>query len=394
MYPPFRLHPGNLIIFAAGSLLFHLSALYFGGIFLKLAVSWYTLYILDILILVINCAGLRYSQDFSSGHLSKNDELAYILKITGTGFLPVPTITCGFTRIHMKGSEKIPSVTFYLKPGESRVFEKSIHTNLRGIYTMGLAELSLKGFTGLVSVGLPIWSRTFYIYPRLLEHSVPLGRHKSTGGKGRTMAGNTGEYHTFSGLREYREGEDTKRISWSRFMKTGYPCIRDYDARGGSAISICMDRRSPERTPECEDTVLETALALIRTAVYSEQKVIIYGFSGWEGIEISSPDEFLRFYKSTLLLEFDSPASPGLNSFSAEESLYIISGLPDLTLLDGRIWESRKSSHLVAVTEGMDSGVRAKVRILIEKLRKEDLEITEVESGSGLAEDIKWLLSS
>lgn len=232
MNPLIVVHPRSFLPFLIGSALFSLSALYFGGIFRRIALFWFLLFFLDVTLLILNAVNLRYSQDFGSGHLSKGENIEYALRIDGPAFLPVPGIELEFSRIHVRRAEEMPPQSFSLGPGGSRRITRTIHTELRGIYTMGLSRLSLKSLSGMVSLNLSIWSRTFYIYPRLLKHHTPLGKHRSTGGRGVSRAGDLGDYHTFAGLREYRPGEDLHLICWPRFIQTGIPYLRNFESRG------------------------------------------------------------------------------------------------------------------------------------------------------------------
>lgn len=331
---PFRFHKETLFFFLAGTVLFYLSSRYFGGIYIRLFRFWFIFYLLDILTLVINHLTLRYSLEFNRDHISKGDTVSYKITIQSGSILPVPLVLLELAQVHQKEKQENRIIRFSLKPGECWGYSRDVYASLRGVYTMGLSRLTLRSVSGLLSLDLPIWTKNFYVYPRLIDIPNFLKKHPASGGRAIGLEGLGGEAHNFLGLREYREGEGLRNISWSRFMQTGRPIIKTYSTMGGSDIHLFLDRRSSKRSALCDDVVLETFLCLIYSGLNTGQKMILHGYPGWEGRCISTQVEFDKLYQSTLLFEFDACDLEELSDIPTLETVYTVSGLSDYTLLD------------------------------------------------------------
>lgn len=132
---------------------------------------------------------------------------------------------------------------------------------------------------------------------------------------------------------------------------------------------------------------------MVYTAMASGQRVMVHGFPGWHHSPVETAAEFDRLYKSTLFLEFDAAGLPDFRTIAREGALYLVSAIPDLSLLDEGFWSHRPSAHLVAVTEGMAPHLQTRVRTLLAALGKGALEVTEVAAGRGLEEDLTCMLS-
>ena len=395
MKTPARIEIKVLLPFLIITLLLYLTSRYFGGIYIRALRFWIIILSLDFLMLLINRFFLRYSQTFTHKHVQKGEIVQYDLNVSGWGIIPVPSVTVEFTRIHQRDKQVLPNQHFSIRPMSRHPFFREIYAELRGVYIMGLSRLSITGFTGLITLDLPIWAKTFYVYPRLIGlQDHPLQKHQPTEGQAATLTGEKGEFHTFSSLKEYREGENTRFISWSRFSQLGRPLLMDFDTRGGAGIHIFLDRRPVGRTPLCEDTAIEASLALVNSAFRSGQQVTVHGFPGWESKKIISEDEINRLLNSTLMLEFDAADTSELREIPADSTLYIISALPDYLFLDSAFWLSQPSGQLIAITEDMNIHKLKKAKRLMAQLQFRGTGITEITANHRLEEELPCVFFS
>ena len=384
------LHASRIIPFILISAVLYLASRYFGGLYIKAARFWFLIFLADQVMLVGSAVTLKYSQLFTHGDVDvqKGEIIQYQLNITTASLLPAPMVRASFARIHQRDRQVIPDRMIRLGPGDRDIFSRDIYAGLRGIYTMGVAKLVITGFTGLFSISLPIWPKTFYIYPRLLQLRLAMSRHLPTYGHLATRTGTHGEYHTFSGLHDYRSGETTRHISWKRFAQLGIPVIKDFDTLGSSRIHLFLDRRRVTRNPICEDTAIEAALALIWSACSQNQAITIHGFPGWEGYTLTREEEVRRLHETTLTMQFDShEILSGFPEGSNRNSpIYIVSPLTDFQLLNPDFWDQLESGHLLAVTEDMDDRQRDQAGVLIDALVSQGTSITVIHAGNELEE--------
>ncbi len=384
-------HAARIIPFILISALLYLASRYFGGLYIKAARFWFLIFLFDQIVLVGSAVTLKYSQHFRHSHadVQKGEVIQYRLNLTTASILPAPAVRTSFARIHQRDKQVIPDRMVRLGPGDRDIFSRDIYAGLRGIYTMGVSDLVITGFSGLLSLSLPIWPKTFYIYPRLLQLRLTMSRHQPTYGHLVTRTGIHGEYHTFSGLHEYRRGDETRHISWKRFAQLGNPVMKDFDTLGSSSIHLFLDRRRVTRNPICEDTAIEAALALIWSACSENHAITIHGFPGWEGYSLSREEEVRRLHEMTLTLQFDAHEIPSdFLEGNRNSPIYIVSPLTDFQLLNPDFWDQLESGHLLAITEAMDDRQREQAGVLIDALVRQGTAITEIHASNELEEQL------
>ena len=329
---------GNL--FSNGS--FHLGT-YFSYLY------WFFLIfiLLDFVHLMLSFFSLRYHQDFSTDHPQKNDILYYSLSVKNEG--------------------RFPSARVYLESVNASPAAENIHTNYtfcfpgrggwkntlpvrcsyRGIYTVGIKRLVLSDLLGIFRIGLPVWQRTFYVYPRvrpLPTRFIPRsGRNEILSGD---LSGNIIDPSYFSHLSDYRPGEDISHIYWKKYSVTGLVHLKQYDRTAQPGIELYIDRR-PVRGPKetrlkTEDLSIEIALSLITHFNKAGTPVVLH----------LSPDDFidippdnsdvlkellvtflnLRFSQEYTILEFMKSKS---DRYAGRTGAYVcISHVPDLDILE------------------------------------------------------------
>lgn len=112
-----------------------------------------------------------------------------------------------------------------------------------------------------------------------------------------------------SGLRDYREGDDTRSVHWRATARRGKPIVREWEGSGGQGLEVLLDRRcEPVELDEALST-LTALIALARAekevlAITSQNLVATFGegHRPWR--------EALRFTAVADVLPSDAPAPP------------------------------------------------------------------------------------
>lgn len=384
---PFQFHKETLFFFLAGSVLFYLTSRYFGGIYIRISRFWFSFYILDIVMLLINHFTLRYSLDFNRDHMSKGDTIRYKISIQSGSILPIPLLILELSQVHRNETQEERHLRFSLKPSETWVYSRDVTATLRGVYTMGVSQLTLRSVSGLLSLDIPIWARNFYVYPRIIDIPKLLTKHPASGGKAVGLEGQNGDAHNFLGLREYRDAEGLKHISWSRFMQTGTPYIKTYSSMGGSDIHLFLDRRSSGRSALCDDTVLETFLCLLYSGLNTGQNMILHGYPGWEGRNIQTRHDFDMLYQSTLMFEFDAFDLEELKDISLLESVYTVSGMSDLSVMDENSCYS-DLGHIICISLSFSSADYDRFQSVLLHRKQQGAVISEISSDTSIKDEL------
>jgi hypothetical protein len=205
--------------------------------------------------------------------------------------------------------------TFFSGVKKSLTRKYSMHCPFRGVYTLGLKELAVTDILNIITIRLPIWHKTFYVYPRVFILDQPkiatVGDVAKPAG---TEMGKSTDYALYRNLREYRYPENVRHIAWKRLFTSGIPFVKVYEETSWPGITLYFDTRRLRQTSfeicETEDCSVEILVALVHYMVQQNIPVYIRA-AGWEPFPVSpgSTESFNDFLKSTITLSFDSESS-------------------------------------------------------------------------------------
>ncbi|AHY47702.1 Uncharacterized conserved protein (some members containing a von Willebrand factor type A (vWA) domain) [Rubrobacter radiotolerans] len=173
----------------------------------------------------------------------------------------------------VEGTDRFPeTVEFELDPlpaGESGSATTSVRFVRRGVYTLGPATLSVVDPFEMVG-----FTRTFeareevVVYPRVHElRDFPV-RGGQSGSGGRGSVGRRGE--EFSGLREYRRGDDRRHIHWKSLARTGELYVREVALDAPRRYTVALDlKRTGIRSLEAPVEEAVSAAASVISHLHS-----------------------------------------------------------------------------------------------------------------------------
>ena len=136
-------------------------------------------------------------------------------------------------------------------------------TAQRGIFTLGPLELSLKDPFGLATyrrTGAP--ASTLTIHPHIdVIPAPPLGAGTDARpGHGRPRLGAQGD--EFYALRDYRTGDDLRRVHWAATARNDQLMIRQEETTHRGRITVAMDLRDHAWRPAALETALSAAASV------------------------------------------------------------------------------------------------------------------------------------
>lgn len=136
----------------------------------------------------------------------------------------------------------------------------------RGVYTLGAQRVSVMDPLGVFALSrrFPM-SDTLTVYPRGLEEPVRASLRGSSGGWMVTASvGRPGDESGFYGTREYRVGDDLRRIHWKSSARVGEPVVveREHGASGCLWLALETRRGSGGGVGRDRTASFETAVRL------------------------------------------------------------------------------------------------------------------------------------
>ncbi|MBN2533645.1 MAG: DUF58 domain-containing protein [Spirochaetales bacterium] len=288
-------------------ILIYLAGSYFGGILLFLYYSFILLPVFSLILLFFVIRGIKFFQYFSTDHPVKGETIEYRVVLSNESLFPVSEISSKFMTINPLMPDMIPNFRLSLGQGKTKEFTYRISCSYRGIYQVGLNSLHITDIMGLVTINLPVWHRTFYVYPRIIaiyrfsfgiEGFLNKGEDKATTG----LSDNT----LIKGIQEYKKSEPVRHMYWKKFAATGRPVLKEYDTSTTPEVTIYIDlfhtyeEERSIKTLEREDVTVEICTALAKYFLYKNTGVTIrcpcnplFSFKG------NRQEHFEEYYKQT-----------------------------------------------------------------------------------------------
>lgn len=303
---PLSIHMGSFLLWIFAVALFHLGGVYLGGIFTFLRFIVLLLPVLSMLYMIAVFSGLRLNQYFSTEHPQKYATVDYRFVLGNEGRLPsVPILLSfvvgGYSLAHLHTRCCVDSQSKY-------EFTHTVTCPYRGIYTVGTMEIRLIDPLGIVTMYVPVWHRTFYVYPRILPLTAALQRITSSARSAHIPEGIVTDVTLLRGVKEYQYGMEMRHMAWKKFAQYGYPMIREYDSSSSQGVNIVIDTR-PTADIEIEDVSLESALSLAGRCLELGVPTVLLA-DGMPSTAVQSHKDLDFFKKRSIGLFFHSMRSP------------------------------------------------------------------------------------
>ncbi len=257
--------------------------------FFQLAYLLIALVIAALLLGLFNSRNLGFSRKVSSGaRITVGQPARVVLSLSGGSFF-------GGSRVEVK--DRLPDLRSFEvsapEEGKDGEIEVSVTFARRGIYELGPAAVRVEDPFGMLRFTKEFEERTeVLVYPEIHELSgFPL-RGSSARSVNQGAFGRQGD--EFSGIREYRRGDDRRHIHWKSLARTGELYVKEFARHAPKRYTVALDMRrqglrAPER--EVEDAVSAAASMLNHLAeerlpcrlMCNDRRGVATEFAGDEG---------------------------------------------------------------------------------------------------------------
>jgi len=315
--------------------LFVAALVYLAGIYVSRL--FYFIYLLLIAIplfsalqLLLTLITLRYSQDFDTEHPIKGESIGYRLNLANESFLASSPVRVRFMSIHPDLDASIEDLSLFFRGRENMRRSYTVSCPYRGIYTVGMESLETNDLLGWFSVNRPVYHRTFYVYPRIVELPPLVAGSRSYGMSDLSSGGRENDFALFEGLTEYREGTPIRHMAWKKFVSTGSPFIRLFGKSAEPGVTIYLDLRRtspPDPTElEAEDCSIEITVSLLKSLLDHRIPTTVKAMGREPYIfKATDPEAFWGFYRHTINMIFQPTASPA-SMFQDDRKRAAVSG--------------------------------------------------------------------
>jgi len=137
----------------------------------------------------------------------------------------------------------------------------------RGVYRLGVRSIGMSDPFGLLTLERKFPLQEFIVYPKLYElHAFSTVIEDILGHTGGRNGHGAEDPSLFVQLREYREGESIRHISWRKYASTGKPYLREFERQQRNGAIVYLDSRLGNGSDprEQEDASIEIFIAIMR----------------------------------------------------------------------------------------------------------------------------------
>ena len=316
---PFKLNYSTAVPFFFILFFVYLAGIYFGTRFLFLFLFMLFLPIFSAVHLFLTAFSLRFNQDFSTEHPVKGEAVHYTVSIAVEMSLPGCRVDVRFKQISREYGRNLQQLTLYPNPREPVKKKYSISCPFRGIYTVGMESLEVTDLLGWLTIRIPVWYRTFYVFPRLVR--LDQSRLERSGDITRSSGidvGSSIDYTISKYLTEYRPNASIRHIAWKKFAATGTPFTKVYDQTSWPGITIYLDTRRLNQPDynvlEAEDCSVEIIVAMLNFLLTAGVPVYIRtGQWGLKRFYTGDASAVERFIHNSINLYFKKEGPSGVS---------------------------------------------------------------------------------
>jgi uncharacterized protein (DUF58 family) len=360
----------------------------------------------------------KYLQTLTPAVGVKGDTLEYTLEVHNDLFFPHPYITLYFDTIDSLLSGGRASTTLSLMPRTHGERRESIYCRYRGRWPVGVKQVELMDFFGLIRVRLFVTSFlshksiSLLVRPRILHLEVLPMRRKNDEGPMETAPRRSEDIAMLSDIRKYRIGDQMKRIHWKLTARQREIMVKNYEETSLPDLLLYMDTCAMTLGQidrlNMEDTLVESATAVVHHLLERNMptSLIFYGEKRMQ-LRGSRPEHFQSFYSVLSELPFNGKFTAEdvlmndlklvthagnlfLITCSLSEKLYdllMLMNSSNLNITIIYVYEPQTEND-AAVKRAVEAG---KTKRMISEMRNAGIIVIDLKPGDNLAERVSVL---
>lgn len=361
------------------------------------------LFILSLVYTIFVFVRIKFIQEIDKRVIVKGETVRLVVKISNEDILVYPYVFATFFSSHSSFKGKNSSQSLSISPKSGKEFIFDMECKFRGEYEVGLSEIYIEDFLGLIKLKYKIPEpKKIIVYPRI-EHLSNFSILSS--GSSDSQSTENGIQYNMNNIRDIREyvaGDSYRKIHWKLTARNEKLMIKNYEGTTDANVNILLDLRknvyNDEENIIIEDKLIEATIAVLYFYLSKGVSVnYVYFNEKLEVFKATNMMDFEQIYKLLSCVVFDHqvpmPDILRLHSESCSNSsdMIVFTSILDIDLYN-EMYKSQMANHTVTlVYVSPDSTGKAKSGI-IEDIMENLPEIGIQAYSIHPADDIKILL--
>ena len=241
-------------------------------------VAFYAVLILPVMSLIstlILRKRFTVTEALSASEVAKGDTLQYVFTLTNNSFLLCTNVHIMFEADSTALTTDIKGRHFPVPPYKSHSLTFNVGTKYRGVYSVGVSDITLYDFLGIFKFRQKHDARLeFTVNPRVSPiASLPISSAEQDAADVHNFLQDE-NYSVVSDLRKYQPGDGYKKIHWKLSAKKGELISKNFQATQKTCIALIFDNStvlgsSRDNALALEDSMVEALVSVM--AYCSEQ---------------------------------------------------------------------------------------------------------------------------
>lgn len=302
----------------------------------------------------------KFVQTIDKKIIIKGEDVKLIVKLSNEDLLLYPFIYVSFFSSHSFFKQLSYSKCLTLNPYSKKEFVFDIECRYRGQYEIGISDIYIEDFLGLIRLKYKILQKKNIIVHPKIELLNNLN----------VFATNSSESHDFSqnfmedvgnirDLRDYYYGDNLRKIHWKLTARNNKLMIKNYQSMAAVNVNLILDLRkniySDEVNIVIEDKLIEAVVAILHYYLSKNIPVnYLYYNNKIEVFKAVNLIEFDTMYKTLSSIAFNqSVPLPDILKIHSESNngstnTILFTSILDIELYD-EIYNAQLSNHSVCL---------------------------------------------
>ena len=334
------------------------------------------LFILSLVYTIFVFVRIKFIQEIDKRVIVKGETVRLVVKISNEDILVYPYVFATFFSSHSSFKGKNSSQSLSISPKSGKEFIFDMECKFRGEYEVGLSEIYIEDFLGLIKLKYKIPEpKKIIVYPRI-EHLSNFSILSSGSSDSQsTENGIQDNMYNIRDIREYVAGDSYRKIHWKLTARNEKLMVKNYEGTTDANVNILLDLRknvyNDEENIIIEDKLIEATIAVLYFYLSKGVSVnYVYFNKKLEVFKATNMRDFEQIYKLLSCVVFDHqvpmPDILRLHSESCSNSsdMIVFTSILDIDLYN-EMYKSQMANHTVTlVYVSPDSTGKAKSGII------------------------------
>ncbi|ACL76061.1 DUF58 domain-containing protein [Ruminiclostridium cellulolyticum] len=322
--------------------------------------TFLALLILSIAYTIFIFVRIKFIQEIDKRVIIKGENVKLVVKISNEDILLYPYVFASFYSSHsaLKGENSSQSLSINPKSHKEFIFD--MECKFRGEYEVGLREIYIEDFLGLIKLKYKIPEpKKIIVYPKI-EHLSNFSILSSGSSDSQSVEnGIQDNMNNIKDIREYIDGDSFRKIHWKLTARNDKLMIKNYEGSIDANVNILLDLRknvyNDEENIIIEDKLIEAVVAVLYFYLSKSIPVnYVYFSEKLEVFKASTMMDFEQIYKTLSCVNFDQQvAMPDIlrlhsESCSNSSDMIVFTSILDIDLYN-EMYKSQMANHTVTL---------------------------------------------